>query len=103
MQVVHEEDHDRFVVHLDDEEAALTYLRAGPKVMEIQHTYVPEGERGHGVAEALATAAFQFARERGYRVVPTCPFVRRWLGTHPHEAELVDARYAKSLENQLRA
>ena len=102
MQVEHLEDESRFVVRMDDEEAELAYLRAGPKIIDIQHTYVPEGERGHGVAEALATAAFRFARERGYRVVPTCPFVRRWLETHPEEAKLVDARYAKRLEGRPR-
>ena len=102
MQVEHLEDENRFVVRMDDEEAELAYLRAGPKVIDIQHTYVPEGGRGHGVAEALAMAAFQFARERGYRVVPTCPFVRRWLETHPEEAKLVDARYAKRLEGRPR-
>ena len=98
MQVEHVEDENRFVVRLDDEEAELAYVWAGPKVIDIQHTYVPDDERGHGVAEALATAAFDFARERGYRVVPTCPFVRRWLETHPDEAKLVDAPYAKRLE-----
>ena len=56
MQVEHVEDENRFVVRLDDEEAELTYLRAGPKLIDIQHTYVPEDERGHGVAEALAAA-----------------------------------------------
>jgi len=98
MQVEHVEDENRFMVRLDDEEAELAYVWAGPNVIDIQHTYVPEDERGHGVAEALATAAFDFARGRGYRVVATCPFVRRWLETHPDEAKLVDAPYAKRLE-----
>lgn len=102
MRVEHEEDRSRFVARMDDEEAELTYLRAGPKVIDLQHTYVPEGGRGHGVAEALAMAAFEFARERGYRVVPSCPFVRRWLATHPEEATLVDPRYAKLLGGQPR-
>ena len=102
MQVEHVEDENRFVVRMDGEEAELTYLPAGPKLVDIQHAYVPEDERGHGVAEALAAAAFEFARERGYRVAPTCPFVRRWLGTHPAEATLVEAPYAKRLEGRPR-
>jgi uncharacterized protein len=100
MQIEHLEDENRFVVRMDDEEAELAYLRAGPKVIDIQHTYVPEDERGHGVAEALATAALEFARERGYRVVPTCPFVRHWLEAHPEKAKLVDAPYAKRLDGR---
>ena len=83
-----------------DEEAELIYTRVGPKLIDLQHTYVPDGARGHGVADALAKAAFDFARERGFRVVPTCPFVRRWLATHPEELKLVDPPYAKALEQR---
>ena len=102
MQVEHLERESRFVVRMDDEDAELTYQQVGARLIEVQHTYVPKSERGHGVAEALAEAAFQFARERGYRVVPSCPFVRRWLATHPEEAKLVDPPYAKFLEDRAR-
>jgi hypothetical protein len=30
--------------------------------------------------------------------VPTCPFVRKWLGLHPELLVLVDPPYVKSLE-----
>lgn len=102
MQVEHLEREHRFVVRTDDEDAELTYQQVGPKLIDVQHTYVPTSARGHGVAEALAEAAFRFARERGYRVVPTCPFVRRWLASHADEAKLVDPPYAKLLEGRAR-
>ena len=98
MRVEHEETQRRFVVRVNGDEAELAYQLVSPTVMDIQHTWVPRGARGHGVAEALATAAFEYARERGYRVIPTCPFVRKWLGTHPDEAKLVDASAARSIE-----
>jgi len=100
MTVEHDEKESRFIVRVDDEEAELIYTRVGPKLIDLQHTYVPDGARGHGVADALAKAAFDFARERGFRVVPTCPFVRRWLATHPEELKLVDPPYAKALEQR---
>ena len=102
MQVEHLESESRFVVRTDDDDAELTYLQVGPKLIDVQHTYVPKSARGHGVAEALAEAVFRYARERGYRVVPSCPFVRRWLATHPDEAKLVDPPYAKFLEDPVR-
>ena len=102
MQVEHLEREHRFVVRLDDEDAELSYQQVGARLIDVQHTYVPKSARGHGVAEALAEAAFEFARERGYRVVPSCPFVRRWLATPPDEAKLVDPPYAKLLENRAR-
>jgi uncharacterized protein len=102
MKVEHDEAGSRFVVHVDDAEAELAYTIVGPKLIDLQHTYVPASARGKGVAEALAEAAFEYARERGYRVVPTCPFVRMWLRRHKEQAALVDAPYAKYLEERPR-
>jgi len=105
MKVEHEQQDmhgGRFVVRFGDDEAELVYTRVGPKLIDMQHTYVPESARGHGVAEELAKAAFAYAREQGYRVVPTCPFVREWLRSHPDEAKLVDAPYAASVEQRSR-
>jgi uncharacterized protein len=103
MKVEHDEPEGRFFVRFDDGDAELAYTRVGPTVIDIQHTYVPTGARGHGVAEALARAAFDYAHERGFRIVPTCPFVRRWLVSHPDELKLVDPRYATPTEHRPRA
>ena len=102
MTVEHDEAESRFLVRLAGEEAELAYTMAGPKLIDLQHTYVPPSGRGKGIAEALAEAAFAYARERGYRVVPSCPFVRSWLRRHKEQAELVDAPYARQLEDRAR-
>lgn len=93
----------RFVVRLGDEDAELVYARVGPKLIDLQHTYVPERARGHHVAEELAKAAFAYAQENGFRVIPSCPFVRTWLRSHPDEVKLLDAPYAASFERRARA
>ena len=102
MTVEHDVNNSRFVVRFDDDDAELTYSIVNPRLIELVHTYVPESARGHHVAEALAQAAMDFARERGLKVVPTCPFVRRWLAHHPDEAKLVDAPFAKYLNDHPR-
>jgi predicted GNAT family acetyltransferase len=102
MTVEHDEAGSRFVVHVDGDEAELAYTMAGPALIDLQHTYVPASARGQGIAEALAEAAFEYAREREYRVVPSCPFVRMWLRRHRDQAKLVDAPYAKDLEDRSR-
>ena len=102
MNVEHDARNNRFVVRLEDDDAELTYSMVSPRLIELVHTFVPESARGHHVADALAQAAMDFARERGARVVPTCPFVRRWLAHHPDEATLVDPTYAKFLEDRPR-
>jgi predicted GNAT family acetyltransferase len=102
MTVEHDEKESRFFVSLDGDEADLVYTRIGPKLIDLQHTYVPESARGHGVADALAEAAFAYAREHGDRVVPSCPFVRVWLRRHPEQCKLLDPPFAESLERHAR-
>ena len=97
MTVEHDQEQQRFVIHFGSEDAELQYDRPGPKLMDLQHTFVPESARGHGAAEAMARAAFDFAREHKLRVVPSCPFIRHWLDTQPDLIELVDAPYAKMI------
>lgn len=90
MNVEHRASERRFVVRLEDGEAELTYARPDARTIDLQHTEVPPGGRGHGVADALAHAAFAYARGQGLRVIATCPFVRAWLGRHPEERDVLD-------------
>ena len=94
MTLEHDEKDRRFFMRFEDGDAELVYTEPAPKLMDIQHTFVPESARGHHVADTLAEAAFQFARENGMRVVPTCPFVRRWVSSHAEYADVLDPRYA---------
>jgi len=89
MTVEHQPAADRFVVHLDGGDAELTYARPDGRTIDLQHTEVPEVGRGRGVADAMAQAAFDYARAQGLKVIATCPFVRRWLAHHPEEHELL--------------
>ncbi len=55
-------------------EAELLYKIEG-KVMSIYHTFTPDEDRGHGIAEKLAKTAFTFAEKRGLLVRPDCPYI----------------------------
>ena len=87
----HDESGSRFFAPVDGGEAFLGYERAGPKTLDFQHTIVPPQARGQGVGEALVVAAFDYARESGQRVIPSCAFVRGWLAEHPEARDLVAA------------
>ena len=102
MTVEHDEKGSRFFVRVEGDEADLTYTRIGPHLIDLQHTYVPESASGHGVAEVLAQAAFEYAREHGDRVVPSCPFVRVWLRRHRELWKLLDPPFAESMERHPR-
>jgi predicted GNAT family acetyltransferase len=45
-------------------------------VLDIQHVFVPPEYRGCGVAEVLARKAFGLARQHGWKVRPSCSYIR---------------------------
>lgn len=89
MQVEHDDQEMRFFVRGESEDAELRYTRPRPGVLDLQHTFVPGELRGRGIADALAETAFGHARENGLKVLATCEFVRKWLGRHEEQRDLV--------------
>lgn len=51
--------------------------------VELVHTEVDDAHQGRGIAGELVRAALDHARAEGRRVVPSCPYVARWLTRHP--------------------
>lgn len=45
--------------------------------------------RGRGIGTRLVLHALEDARERGLRVVPSCPFVGEVVERHPEYADLL--------------
>ena len=76
MKVVRAE--NEFFIEIGGEKAVLGYKIIGNE-MDIYHAFTPESLRGRGLAEKLATAAFEFAKENNLKVVPTCPYVRDYF------------------------
>jgi predicted GNAT family acetyltransferase len=71
--------------------AILRYALRGD-VIDLTHTAVPFEAEGRGIGSALVHAALEHARAAGLKVVPSCPFVRSYLGRHKEFASLVAAR-----------
>jgi hypothetical protein len=87
-RVTHDAGARRFVAETPDGPAELAYEPAGQGVLDLQHTLVPEAERGRGVGEALVRAAVAHARAEGLRLIPTCPFVDAWRRRYPDDADV---------------
>ena len=90
--VEHEPDRHRFVARFPQGDAELTYQTVATRTLDLTHTFVPAKLRGHGIAEALVRAALAYARQQSFRVIPTCPYVSRWLERHPEQRDLVTTR-----------
>jgi uncharacterized protein len=89
MDVQHDPNRHRFFLEVSGRIAELVYRRIDDRTLDLLHTTVPDAAAGQGIGGRLAKAAFTWARENGVRLVPSCPFVRKWLERHPEEQDLV--------------
>jgi uncharacterized protein len=56
--------------------AEMTYSKAGAETIIIDHTQVSEELKGQGAGKQLLTAAVEFARAKGIKIIPLCPFAK---------------------------
>ncbi len=78
----------RWVVEIDGEVAEMTYSRASPQLIIVDHTDVPEAFKGKGVGVALAKTAIETARKDGFKIMPLCPFLRAQFERHPEWSDV---------------
>jgi len=89
MDIQHDPKKHRFFQEVTGGTAELVYRRVDDRTLDLLHTTVPHESGGQGIAGKLATAAFTWARQNGVRLIPSCPFVQKWLDRHPEERDLV--------------
>lgn len=90
--VRHDEDACALETWQEGHRGILTYVLQsdeGATVMTIDHTGVPVAARGRGMAGALVAAAFEIARQRGWRVRPICSYAAAWARRHPQVGDLL--------------
>ena len=74
---------------VDGHEAEMTYSRASPTLIIIDHTAVPDALRGRGVGQALVSRAVDDARKEGFRILPLCPFAKSQFERHRDWADVL--------------
>lgn len=60
----------------DETAGKMTYTWAGDDKFIIDHTEVEPAFNGKGVGKQLVMAAVNFAREKGKKIIPLCPFAK---------------------------
>ena len=88
-QIRHDAASRRFAIEVDGHLGYLEYERDGG-TMAITHTIVPPAIGGRGIAAALVQAALVHARAMGWRVRPSCSYVRSWMRRHPETQDLLE-------------
>ena len=77
-----------FEIYEDGEKAGeMTYTWAGTDKFIIDHTGVDEPFNGKGYAKQLVYAGVEYAREKGIKEIPLCPYAK---ATIARNAELQD-------------
>jgi uncharacterized protein len=80
--IKHDQEGQEFTATLGNDQAELSYAKPEEKVIDFQHTFVPECFRGNGVANKLIKAALGYAQEQQYRVIASCPAVSSYIRRH---------------------
>ncbi|MGD9670879.1 MAG: GNAT family N-acetyltransferase [Hyphomicrobiaceae bacterium] len=85
------EGNGRYVGHIAgiDGEAEITYTRKGPNLISADHAYAPASMRGTGAAMALVEYMIADARQKGFKIIPVCPYIRAQYRRHPDWADVM--------------
>ena len=79
----------RYIYAADGVEAEMTYSRASPKLIIVDHTGVPDALRGQGVGAKLALHAVEQARSGGWKIIPLCPFFKAQVERNAGWADVI--------------
>jgi uncharacterized protein len=86
--VVDNQEKGRFELEVPGGQAVADYRVEGGTIV-MTHTEVPGELRGQGYGQQLARGALDIVRTRGLKVVPRCPFIRRFIEEHPEFGDLL--------------
>lgn len=74
----------RFTLYVDSTEAGeLTFTWAGSDKFIIDHTLTKEEFGGRGYARQLVHKAVDYAREKGVKILPLCPYAKNVIERDP--------------------
>jgi predicted GNAT family acetyltransferase len=89
LEVQHDEQRKKYYAVVDGHESVCEYGEAGDRTLNFWHTFVPPALRGRGIADELVRQALEDVLARGYKVIPSCWFVRVYIDRHPRYQPLV--------------
>ena len=86
--IIENEEMKRYETTVDGHLAKLDYMGSRTS-RALVHTEVPDELEGQGIGSALAKFALEDAREKGHKVIVTCPFVIAYIRRHPEYRDVV--------------
>ncbi|MCD9022879.1 GNAT family N-acetyltransferase [Cohnella silvisoli] len=80
-----------FVGEPQQRDAEIHYVRNGSDKIILDHTFVSDRLRGEGVGQALVKRVVDLAREKGLKIIPTCPFANSQFRRHPEWHDVLNS------------
>jgi uncharacterized protein len=87
----------RFEAELDGFVAVADY-HIDQDTVTFTHVGVPAEIERRGIGTRLVEASLQAARERGWRVIPRCPFFAQYMRAHPEVQDLLAPQARAALD-----
>ncbi|MED4586712.1 GNAT family N-acetyltransferase [Brevibacillus choshinensis] len=78
-----------YVGEEDRKEAEIHYVKNGNHIIIVDHTIVSDSLSGQGVGQALVKRLVEFARAKGIKIMPLCPFAKSQFDRHEDYADVL--------------
>lgn len=86
--LIDNESNGQYEFHIDGYVPKIQYVKSGEKIY-FTHTEVPKALGGKGIASSLVKKALEEVQQKGLKLVPLCPFVKKYIRLHPEWGFLV--------------
>ena len=87
--IEHDIDNHLFYTIVDGQTARLSYQPLPDnKTLDYQSTFVPPDLRSRRIGYYLVEFALNYAKDNGFKVIPSCWFVAKYLDNHPEFDEV---------------
>jgi predicted GNAT family acetyltransferase len=80
---------NRFEITVDGKVAGFSEYQRSDGEIEIFHTEIDDAYEGQGLGSILVKAVLDEIRRDGVQLVPTCPFVNKYIQRHREYSDLV--------------
>lgn len=90
MQVIDNKEERRFEAMIEGHQAIIEYTIL-PNVLSLNHIEVDKALEGRGVAGEMTEKVLLEIELRGLQVIPVCPFIKKYIQTHPEWESIVAA------------